>query len=515
VTSPGQSVTQGQVIAVAGDTGGQQEIHLHFEARDTCTFGQVNSGKSFPLRAIMGIWWSQWYAPPPYLTVSPTKGSNSGRAEYPVNSTPPAGMLFTATPRHLSNTTSPSGFPSAYASNINSLFVDLHMGASPDVSRPFLDAYFQIYEFRPYLPAPWYQLSGNQPGPTYHRNLFPNYKCGSNGQYCFSVRSAQTDGPSLSSPRYVDVHSGLAGSQPHIAAFYNVSQATVTLEYAWPGALRYIVYENHGGQTFIAYDGLASQITVNRITGAPNAYQVRVQISPLQWINSQWLYLHNTLVSIPTSTPTVTRTPTRTPTSTPTPTWPAPDSNCSDGQCVFAVSGSADDAGTKPVFSSCAYYVTDSEIYMGECSAEGIISGFRFPGVNVSQGAQIASAYLAVWVDGPYSDLLQLKLYGEASNDAAAFSATNKPSDRPLTVASVNWTVPTSDFWYDGTQFRFTPNIAPLVQEIVNRPGWGSGNAMVMIVKNIDSSIYRRVYAYDRELNTTHTVRLVITLTNP
>jgi hypothetical protein len=220
-----------------------------------------------------------------------------------------------------------------------------------------------------------------------------------------------------------------------------------------------------------------------------------------------------------TSTPTRTPSPTRTPTMTPTsgPTWPAYDPDCSDGQCVFQVSDRTDDAGLHYVDTLCTYAIADPEIYFGECTnGQGITSGFRFPGVNLSQGAQIADAYLAFWVDGAYSDLLQLTLPGEASDNAAAFSGTSKPSDRPLTTAAVNWTVPTSDFWSgNGTEFRFTPNIASLVQEIVNRSGWGSGNAMVMIVKNIDSSIYRRVYAYDRELNTIHTARLVITLANP
>lgn len=497
------------------------DFHLHFEARKDYTAGNILNGTGFPVRALIGNWWNPWYAPPPDQTATPIhdEANYSGGAQQPEDNTPPAlmpvpGNTSTPGPRHLAGSNSPSDFPSGYASNISISQVTLHMGAAPDAPGTSSDANFQIQEYQPsQLLNPWVILENFWGKPTYTRALIQVIqRCGANGQYCYTVRSRTSSKP-LTSPRYVDIHPGIPGSKPHIAAFYNINQATVTLEYVWPGALRYIVYERHGGQTFIAHDGQASQVTVNRILGnAPNVYQVSVQISALQWINSEWLYLHNQIVVIPASTPT--RTPTRTPTPVGTPTWPAYDPDCSDGQCVFQVTNYNDDAGTN---ATCAYSVFHQEVYLGKCSSQGMVSGFRFPGVNLQQGAQIAEAYLAVWADGPYSNPLEVRFYGEASDGAAVFSNQSKPSDRPLTTAFVNWVVPASDQWPGPPpgEPRFTPYITAIVQEIVNRSGWVSGNDLAIIVKDVNSTNYRRVFAFDREDNTNHTARLVITLTNP
>jgi len=131
----------------------------------------------------------------------------------------------------------------------------------------------------------------------------------------------------------------VAGAQPHVVASNNAGEATVFLEYVYPSATCYKVWENHGGENFLAYQGLASQITVNRIIGAPNAYQVSAQTGAQGcaessgWLTSNWVYLHDEVVIIPTPTftpsPTPTNTPTATPTAPPSPTNVAPSATVS------------------------------------------------------------------------------------------------------------------------------------------------------------------------------------------
>ena len=309
--SPGNNVAAGQYIADAGQsgTGSNGEIHLHFEARNQCIAGNVFSGNSIPLRAVMGVWWSPWYAPPPAFSEDPNR--NSGRAEYPPNATPPTEMWDNGA-RHLSNSDSPTNFASAYVSNINSSQIVLHRGASPDVSGGATDAYFETRQFLD--PQGWGILpDGGGHGPTYMRILNVAERCGSNGQFCFAIRSAFQAGGTFTSPRYVDIHAGNV-SIPYISASYNLSESTVFLTYSFPNALRYRVYEYHGGEQIFVYEGLSSQLTINRIVGAVNGYSVTVDLGQAGWTQSAWVYLHDEAVVIPTNTPTPTNTLTPTPT---------------------------------------------------------------------------------------------------------------------------------------------------------------------------------------------------------
>jgi len=193
-----------------------------------------------------------------------------------------------------------------------------------------------------------------------------------------------------------------------------------------------------------------------------------------------------------------------------------PDSDCSDGQCVFWVKARTDDAGLHP---ACTYSTSYNEIYMGECTnRQGIVSGFRFPNVTIPAGMIIQEAYIEFTVDGPYTDELNVAFYGEASGNANPFSTTSRPSNRPLTVTSSTWSIPSTDRWELG-QLRDSPDLTAIVQEIVNRPDWISGNALAIIVKNAGPASgtyrHRRVIGYDRPVwypGTENAARLVIRL---
>ena len=68
---------------------------------------------------------------------------------------------------------------------------------------------------------------------------------------------------------------------------------------------------------------------------------------------------------------------------------------------------------------------------------------------------------------------------GEAVDNAATFiNVANNITDRPLTAATVNWIPPTWPTGGAAGEDQRTPNIASILQEIVNRPGWESDNAL-------------------------------------
>jgi hypothetical protein len=76
-----------------------------------------------------------------------------------------------------------------------------------------------------------------------------------------------------------------------------------------------------------------------------------------------------------------------------------------------------------------------------------------------------------------------MTVQGQAADNAATFANTTKNiSTRPKTAAGVLWNPapwPTEDV--RGPDQR-TTNLAPVVQEIVNRTGWTSGNALALII---------------------------------
>ncbi len=125
--------------------------------------------------------------------------------------------------------------------------------------------------------------------------------------------------------------------------------------------------------------------------------------------------------------------------------------------------------------------------------------GMRFTGVNIPPGAVIQNAWIQFTVQAASSDATSLTLQAEASDNPATFTtASNNISTRPRTTASVSWT-PVSWNTVDeaGTDQR-TPNLASVIQEIVDRPGWASGNALAILItgsgKRVAKSYERDVY---------------------
>jgi len=109
--------------------------------------------------------------------------------------------------------------------------------------------------------------------------------------------------------------------------------------------------------------------------------------------------------------------------------------------------------------------------------------GMRFNEINIPQGATIANAYVQFQVDEVTTEATSLTTQGEAVDNAATFtSATNGISSRPTTTAAVSWSpVPWTTKGEAGPDQQ-TPNLAPVVQEIVGRSGWASGNSLVIII---------------------------------
>lgn len=112
--------------------------------------------------------------------------------------------------------------------------------------------------------------------------------------------------------------------------------------------------------------------------------------------------------------------------------------------------------------------------------------GLRFTGINIPKGAIIVNAYIQFTVDATNknTDPCLVHIKGEASDNPLTFDPTTpfNLSSRPKSSDSVSWNV-SGATWATvgsaGTDQR-TPDLSALIQSIVNRSAWSSGNALAL-----------------------------------
>lgn len=123
--------------------------------------------------------------------------------------------------------------------------------------------------------------------------------------------------------------------------------------------------------------------------------------------------------------------------------------------------------------------------------------GLRFDGVAVPVTAQITNAYITFVADGASSGSLTFTISGELALDPGTFTvASQNITDRAKTVASVSWS---PGAWSDTVEYD-TPNLAAVVQEIVEQASWNAGNAMVFIIPPDTGTDTRRAEAFDGDI---------------
>jgi hypothetical protein len=114
------------------------------------------------------------------------------------------------------------------------------------------------------------------------------------------------------------------------------------------------------------------------------------------------------------------------------------------------------------------------------------ITGLRFTGIPIPKGATITEAWVRFQVDETKGGTqpVNLVIEGQLSANAAAFSSTaGDVSSRPRTTAQVQWSVPNWTNVGDQGPDQTTPNIASIIQEIINQDGW-AGGAMVLMLRD-------------------------------
>lgn len=162
------------------------------------------------------------------------------------------------------------------------------------------------------------------------------------------------------------------------------------------------------------------------------------------------------------------------------------------GEISVRVSSGSDDAEQSA--SSGAVSLTSNDLELVTDFSTNQVVGLRFTSVSVPQGARIVAAYVEFEADEVGSGTANMNITGEATDDASTFtSSANNISGRSRTAASVSWTV--TEAWAVDSKYK-TSNISSIVQEIVDRDGWVSGNDIAII---IEGSGTRTAESYEGE----------------
>ncbi|MGD8941494.1 MAG: VWA domain-containing protein, partial [Gammaproteobacteria bacterium] len=126
-------------------------------------------------------------------------------------------------------------------------------------------------------------------------------------------------------------------------------------------------------------------------------------------------------------------------------------------------------------------------------------AGIRFQNVTIPQGAIITKAEIVFTVKERGKGDLNMDIYGDAVDDSLQWSETTGQhvTDRTQTTAKVDWNnIENRNLNRTVT----TPSLIPVVQEIVSRGGWTSGNDlafMLFVDGTSDSKNYRRFYTFN------------------
>jgi hypothetical protein len=149
---------------------------------------------------------------------------------------------------------------------------------------------------------------------------------------------------------------------------------------------------------------------------------------------------------------------------------------------TLAVNSSADDA-EQSAAGVVTLNSTDLELVRDDATSSGNqIIGLRFNGLAVPQGAIVTNATIQFTADESQSEATTLNFTIEAADYAAAFTtAANNLGARPRVPLTVAWS-PAAWTAGQSNATQLTPNLAGLVQEVVSRPGWASGNAIALFI---------------------------------
>lgn len=165
------------------------------------------------------------------------------------------------------------------------------------------------------------------------------------------------------------------------------------------------------------------------------------------------------------------------------------------------IAAGSDDAANTGILST--YNETNTYYAIASTIAHvNDIQGWRFLNVPIAQGAVITSAVVNFRGGGKCSTgPCRTKIWGVDADDINTWETfgINEPKDATKTTEYVESTL-AADFTPDSSWANWPITVTAIVQEIVDRGGWASGNDMAFVTKNNGTTgrgIYFNAHCYE------------------
>jgi len=127
----------------------------------------------------------------------------------------------------------------------------------------------------------------------------------------------------------------------------------------------------------------------------------------------------------------------------------------------------------------------DDDLDMGwEGEDLNIMTTFtRFQNVTIPKGAVIDSAFLNIYAHEDEADEARVNIFAEAADNSPIFTEAEAITARTWTTTKIEWNI--TEPWTMWKPYR-SPDLKSVIQEVVNREGWASGNALTLYFRGED-----------------------------
>ena len=123
-----------------------------------------------------------------------------------------------------------------------------------------------------------------------------------------------------------------------------------------------------------------------------------------------------------------------------------------------------------------------STLELGKGVEDPQLVGVRFNSINLARNAEVRSAHLQFTSRSAADIPTDLVIRAEAIGNASRFTSMKKDlSSRKLTPSEVRWS---PDAWKvsSSSESQLSPDLAPLIREVVSHPDWRPGNSLVLMI---------------------------------
>ena len=145
------------------------------------------------------------------------------------------------------------------------------------------------------------------------------------------------------------------------------------------------------------------------------------------------------------------------------------------------------EAGTMYFTSSDLELVYDDYTFEGDTANGFQTIGLRFQDVTIPHGAHIDSAFIQFRSDETDNPLAEYLIQVEDIGDAPTFESNKfNVSSRKVMPTFVEWR-PLA--WLETEQYQSTPDLTDIVQSVIDRDDWRSGNSMAFVIEGLGQSL--------------------------